>query len=82
MATSDIITLRLESGMKKRLDRLAKLNRRSRSFVAAEAIREYVELSESQIADIREGLKEAQRGEFASDEEVKRFFRKWRRQPL
>jgi RHH-type transcriptional regulator, rel operon repressor / antitoxin RelB len=46
MAESAVLTLRLDARLKTRLDRLSKATQRSRSFVAAEAIREYVTLNE------------------------------------
>lgn len=76
MAENKVMTLRLEPELRKRLDGLAKAQRRSRSFVAAEAIREYVEINEWQIEEIRRGLAEAERGEFASEEEVRRVMGK------
>jgi RHH-type transcriptional regulator, rel operon repressor / antitoxin RelB len=77
MAESGVMTLRLEPELRKQLDRLAKAQRRSRSFIAAEAIREYVAINEWQIEEIRRGLEEAERGEFASDELVRRVMSKW-----
>ncbi len=79
MAESAVLTLRLDSKLKKRLDRLSKATQRSRSFVAAEAIREYVTLNEWQIGEIRKALREADRGEFASAQEVQRTIKKWSR---
>jgi len=76
---SSTMTIRLEDDTKDRLDKLAEATQRSRSFLAAEAIRDYVALNEWQVGEIREALKEAERGEFASDTEVKRFFDNWRR---
>ncbi|NGY06622.1 CopG family ribbon-helix-helix protein [Solimonas terrae] len=76
---SSTMTIRLEDDTKDRLDKLAEATQRSRSFLAAEAIRDYVALNEWQVGEIREALKEADRGEFASDAEVKRFFDSWRR---
>ena len=52
---------------------------RSRSFVAAEAIREYVALNEWQIEEIRKGLAEAERGEFATEKDVTQVLNKWKR---
>ena len=51
--------------------------RRSRSFVATEAIREYVKVNEWQIEETRKALAEADRGEFASPSEVRRVVKKW-----
>jgi predicted transcriptional regulator len=79
MANSSVVTLRLDSKLKARLDRLSKATQRSRSFVAAEAIREYVALNEWQIEEIKKGIEEADRGEFASPEEVQRIMKKWTR---
>jgi RHH-type rel operon transcriptional repressor/antitoxin RelB len=79
MAESAVLTLRLDSKLKNRLDRLSKATQRSRSFVAAEAIREYITLNEWQIGEIRKALSEADRGEFATSQEVQRTIKKWSR---
>jgi RHH-type transcriptional regulator, rel operon repressor / antitoxin RelB len=79
MAQQEVMTLRLEPELRKRLDGLARAQRRSRSFVAAEAIREYVAVNEWQIEEINKGLAEADRGEFASDDQVRRTMNKWTR---
>ena len=49
MATTPVVTVRLKPELRERLDRLAKAQRRSRSFVATEAIREYVKVE--RVAD-------------------------------
>ena len=77
MSANTVMTLRLEPELRKRLDELARSQRRSRSFVAAEAIREYVTVNEWQIEEIKKALEEANRGEFASEEQVRRTMRKW-----
>jgi predicted transcriptional regulator len=46
MATIPVVTVRLEPELRERLDRLAKAQRRSRSYVATEAIREYLKVNE------------------------------------
>jgi RHH-type rel operon transcriptional repressor/antitoxin RelB len=52
---------------------------RSRSFVAAEAIREYGSLNDCQIAEIKKSIAEAGCGDLASDKEVERtvIIRNW-----
>lgn len=77
MSASTAMTLRLEPGLRKQLDHLAKAQRRSRSFIAAEAIREYVAANEWQIEEIRKGLEEADRGDFATEQQVRRTMNKW-----
>ena len=76
-AMSATMTLRLDEDLKRRLDRLAKVTQRTRSFLAAEAIREFVDFSEWQIGEIEEALAEADREEFAGDHEVGRVLGKW-----
>jgi RHH-type transcriptional regulator, rel operon repressor / antitoxin RelB len=75
---STTMTLRLEDDVKARLDKLADATQRSKSFLAAEAIREFVENNEWQIREIKAGIKEANAGDFASDAEVAALAKKWK----
>jgi RHH-type transcriptional regulator, rel operon repressor / antitoxin RelB len=75
---STTMTLRLEDDVKARLDKLADATQRSKSFLAAEAIREYVENNEWQIREIKAALKEANSGDFAGDAEVAALAKKWK----
>ncbi|MDR3748775.1 MAG: CopG family ribbon-helix-helix protein [Acidobacteriota bacterium] len=77
MANTHILTLRVDGALKKKLDQLSKATQRSRSFLAAEAIREFVNLNEWQIQEIKKGLQEADAGDFTSEEEVASVFKKW-----
>src|SRR5947207_2090425 len=61
-AMSTTMTVRIDDDVKDRLDVLAEATQRSKSFLAAEAIREYVELNEWQIHETRAALKEADAG--------------------
>ncbi|MCU1317068.1 MAG: ribbon-helix-helix protein copG family [Candidatus Acidoferrum typicum] len=74
---STTMTIRLEPAVKDRLDRLSEATHRSKSFLAAEAIREYVETNEWQIQEIRTALAEANARDFASDDDVKALTDKW-----
>src|SRR6202041_2353475 len=67
---SEVMTIRVDRKTKSRLEKLAKAMERSKSYVAAEAIRAYVELNEWQITEIRAALKEADAGDFATEAEV------------
>jgi predicted transcriptional regulator len=75
---SATMTIRLEDDVKLRLEKLAEATRRSKSVLAAEAIRAYLDLNEWQIAETRTALAEADAGDFASDQEVDAFASKWR----
>jgi len=63
-------TVRLPDNVTKKLDALASRMDRSRSYVAAQAIEDFVAREAWQLADIEAGLREADRGEFATDAEV------------
>ena len=79
MAQEKIIRLQVDRALRRKLAKLAASTRQSRSFLAAEAIREYVELHAWQTGEIQKGLVEAERGEFASDASVQRVAKKWAR---
>ena len=74
---SATVTIRLEPALKQRLDRLAESTQRSKSFLAAQAIREFVDLNEWQIQEIRSAITEAERDDFASEDLVKEVLGKW-----
>jgi predicted transcriptional regulator len=63
-------TIRLDDEKLAKLDALAADMDRSRSWIAAKAIENYVELNTWQIAQIKAGIAEADRGEFATEEEL------------
>ncbi len=74
---STTMTIRLEPELKQRLDLLAKATHRSKSFLAAEALRDFVELNEWQVQEIQSALKEADNGDFASKQTVNKTLNKW-----
>jgi predicted transcriptional regulator len=75
---STTMTIRLEDEVKDRLDVLAEATQRSKSFLAADAIRVYVENNEWQIGEIKAALLEADAGDFASAKEVAALAKKWK----
>lgn len=74
---STTMTVRLEDDVKDRLDQLAQATHRSKSFLASEAIREFVETNEWQIGEIQAALIEAEAGGFASEHDVQALAKKW-----
>ena len=76
MKTANIST-RLDPEVAKKLDLLAKATARSKSFLVARAVEAYVDNQAWQIEAIQEGIKEADKGHFATDKEVKSAFKKW-----
>ena len=77
MPQSTTMTIRLEPELKSRLDKLSAATHRSKSFLAAEAVREFIELNEWQIDEIKDAVKEADSGDFASEQEMRAVFNKW-----
>jgi predicted transcriptional regulator len=76
MSESAVLTLRLDAKLKNQLDRLSKSMNRSRSFVAAQAIQEFVSVNEWQMNEIKKGLAEADAGDFATDEEMQQTIKR------
>ena len=70
-------TVRLETNTLKALDRLAEKTERSRTWLVTRAVEDYVALNEWQVAKIEAGIKAADRGEFAPDEDISRLRRKF-----
>ena len=75
---STTMTVRVDDEIKERLEQLAEATQRSKSFLAAEAIREFVENNEWQIREIHTALQEADAGDFASDKAVAVLAKKWK----
>ncbi len=71
------MTIRLEPELKTRLDKLSAATRRSKSFLAAEAVREFIEINEWQIEEIKNAFKEADAEDFSSEQEIRAVFNKW-----
>ena len=74
---TEILSVRVNATVKKRLEALAKLSRRSKSFLAAEAIAAYVQAEEWQLGEVQQGLKELDAGQAVSHERVSTWLRSW-----
>ncbi|WP_333822210.1 CopG family ribbon-helix-helix protein [Pinisolibacter sp.] len=70
-------TVRLDDDKTRRLDLLAEKLDRPRSYLAAQAIDDYLAREEWQIAEIEAGIAEADRGEFASADDLARVTAKY-----
>ena len=69
-----IVTVRLDGGLKAKLEALARSTKRSISYLAAEAIAAYVELNEWQIAEIEAGIAELDSGQVVSEEQAEKLY--------
>ena len=77
MASTTTFTVRVDESVKERLEKLAERTGRSRSFLAAEAINEYLDLNEWQVAGIKEAMASMDRGEGIAHEAVKEWVESW-----
>ncbi len=62
MATTTF-TVRVDSSVKRRLEKLAESTGRSRSFLTAEAIDAYLDVNEWQVDGVKRGIASIDRGE-------------------
>ena len=73
------MTVRVETRTKKDLDGIAAALERDRSYVVNEALKAYIGVHQWHIDHIRQGLREANAGKFASQDEVKKAIGRLRR---
>jgi RHH-type rel operon transcriptional repressor/antitoxin RelB len=71
------LSVRIDSDTKNQLEALAKRARRSKSFLAAEAIAAYVEAERWQLDEIQAGLQELDRGRAVAQKDVSKWLRSW-----
>lgn len=74
---TETLSIRIDSDTKKRLDALARRSKRSRSFLAAEAVTAYVEAEEWQLGEIQAGIDDVDKGRVVSHERVAKWLRSW-----
>jgi len=74
---SSILSVRIDNKTKKDLEALAKQARRSKSFLAAEAIAAFVEAERWQLVEIEHGLGELDRGKSVAHADVATWLRSW-----
>ncbi len=77
MGSTATFTIRVPIAIKRRLDKLAKATSRTRSWLAADAVTTYVTEQDWQLAEIEEGIKDAEAGRVVPHEEVKRWLNSW-----
>ncbi len=71
------VSLRLPGELKDRIERYAQMTGRSKSFVAVEALTEYLDWRLPQLQDLEQAIAAADRGEFATDAEVATVFKRY-----
>ena len=74
---TETLSVRIDAGTKRKLEALAKSSKRSKSFLASEAIAAYVELEQWQLGEIQAAIADAEAGNTVSHEKVGRWLRSW-----
>ena len=69
--------MRLPTELANQLGALAEATGRTKSFLAVQAIQDFVEREAWQVAEIKKALNEADAGDFATDEENATLDAKW-----
>ncbi|MFP5348838.1 MAG: CopG family ribbon-helix-helix protein [Gammaproteobacteria bacterium] len=79
MADTALISVRVSKDVAKRLADLANATDRSKSYVAGQAIEEFLTLQEWQVKAIRQGVAEANAGKLVPHAEAVKRLKRWRR---
>ena len=78
MSETTTLTIRLDRTVKDRLGALAASTKRSKSFLAAEAIAAFVDVNEWQIAQSKKAVDEADAGgPFVSHKDISEWLLSW-----
>jgi predicted transcriptional regulator len=79
MPKTSLLSVRLPEDLAERLDTLAKSTDRSKSYLAACAVEEYLAVQEWQVAAIREGMAAAGKGDIVRHREALEELKRWGR---
>ena len=74
---TETLSIRIDAQTKKRLEALSKRSKRSKSFLAAEAIAAYVESEEWQFGELQAGIADLESGQEISHDEVSKWLNSW-----
>ena len=77
MNDTTVLSVRISKTAKKRLERIAKHMKRSQSYLAAEAIDDFIAIQEWQIKGIRDALGALDRGDGIPHDDVKAWIDSW-----
>ena len=74
---TETLSIRLDAETKKRLDALSIRSKRSKSFLAAEAIAAYVDSEDWQLGELQAGIVELESSQEVSHEKVSKWLNSW-----
>lgn len=71
------MSLRLPKALAIQLGELAQATGRTKSFLAVQALQDFIDREAWQVAEIKQALCEADAGDFSTDEEMQELNNKW-----
>ena len=74
---TETLSVWIHADTKKRLEAISKQSRRSKSFLAAEAITAFVDSEAWQLGEIEDGIAELDSGQTVSHEKVSKWLKTW-----
>jgi RHH-type rel operon transcriptional repressor/antitoxin RelB len=74
---TETLSIRIDARTKRRLGALSKRSRRSKSFLAAEAIAAYVESEEWQLGEIQAGIADLDADKAVSHDKASDWLKTW-----
>jgi predicted transcriptional regulator len=74
---STTVSIRVSAATKKKLDAVAKSQRRSKSFIAGEAVEDYLWLLEWRNAELEKASAEFEKGDGVAHEDVVAWLKTW-----
>ena len=77
MGDSTTITIRVDRSVKERLEAVARQTKRSKSYLAGEAIEEFLAVHEWQVDGIEKALRSLDAGKGVSHDDVSSWIRSW-----
>lgn len=72
-----VISLRVPNELYSKLEKIVKATKRNKADLLLHWVEQAIALEEWQIQELEAGIKEADAGKFASNEEVERVLNKW-----
>lgn len=72
-----VLSVRVSEEIEQQLNALAKSTGRTKSWLAGQAMQDYLSRELWQVSEIERAIAEADAGDFASDEEVAIKMKKW-----
>lgn len=79
MSKTSLLSVRLPEELSRRLEKLAKSTDRSKSYLAACAVEEFLSVQEWQVEAIHKGMEAAEKGDVVGHEEALKELKRWGR---